>query len=225
MCVCVRAQRDVNTAGFKPNLQTNLAPVLATAVKAQLGLTTTTPAAAAAPDAAPSAANGTGSKGAAADAPASAKHHALLLELLSSQLGVAPSSIVDFELHVCDVQPGMLGGARDEFVFAGRLDNLAMSYVALQVGDWGAGGQLCRGTRGDGALDLAKDAAVLCVQSLIDSTSGAGALAEETGVRSVALFDHEEVGSDSAQVRGSDLRHGGWGAHRRSAFLFLPVRA
>jgi len=32
--------------------------------------------------------------------PESAKHHALLLEMVSEQLGVKPSDIVDFELNV-----------------------------------------------------------------------------------------------------------------------------
>ncbi|KAG2490499.1 hypothetical protein HYH03_011122 [Edaphochlamys debaryana] len=149
--LAIHLQRDIHTAGFKPNLQSNFAPMLATQVKTQL--------------LAP--AHG------AAGAPAASKHQPLLLEMLASELGVSPEAIVDFELHVCDVQPGVLGGAHGEFVFAGRLDNLAMSYVALQ--------------------------------SLIDSTPDAASLAEETGVRAIALFDHEEVGSESAQGAGGPV--------------------
>ena len=42
--------------------------------------------------------------------------------------------IVDFELQVCDVQPSVIGGAAREFIYSGRLDNLASSFCALRVG-------------------------------------------------------------------------------------------
>lgn len=42
-------------------------------------------------------------------------------------------------------------------------------------------------------------------QALINATSSDCSLEEETGVRMVALFDHEECGSNSAQGAGSPV--------------------
>ena len=38
------------------------------------------------------------------------RHHPALLRVLAQTLGVAPTDIVDFDLNVCDTQPGTIGG-------------------------------------------------------------------------------------------------------------------
>lgn len=99
-------------------------------------------------------------------------HHPALPALLAAELGCAADEIQDFELQLCDTQPATLGGAFDEFVYSGRLDNLASCYTSLRA---------------------------------FLAASTPASLAGETGVRMVAHFDHEEVGSASAQGAASPV--------------------
>ena len=38
------------------------------------------------------------------------KHHSVLVKRLAQEVGCKPEDIVDFELNVCDTQPGVIGG-------------------------------------------------------------------------------------------------------------------
>ncbi|CAI5939315.1 unnamed protein product [Closterium sp. NIES-64] len=193
--LAIHLDRNVNTDGFKPNAETHLVPVLATHIKAQLRANNGAAApsngagsgsggrlgaaeggAAAAAAAArvngktigTGSSNGSGGGGGTGNGNGSAEHHPLLLELLAEQLSCSPSAILDFELNVCDTQRSVAGaGGAGEFIFSGRLDNLACCYTALQA--------------------------------LIDAEG----LQEERGVRVVALFDNEEVGSESVSGAAS----------------------
>ncbi|KAL9272590.1 putative aspartyl aminopeptidase [Drosera capensis] len=152
--LAIHLDRGVND-GFKPNTQSHLVPILATAIKGELNkdATENEPVGKAKSD--------------------NQKHHPLLLKHLANYAGCDADNICDFELQACDTQPSIIGGAMKEFVFSGRLDNLCMSFCSLKA--------------------------------LIDATSSESSLEDETGVRLVALFDHEEVGSNSAQGAGSPV--------------------
>ena len=135
--LAIHLLRDIDTAGFKPNYQTNLVPLLATAARNQLEKPSP-PAPSPPPSTSPAEPSSDPAAAPPAPCPApdkanEAKHHAVLLTLLSDSLACSPADIVDFELQLCDVQPGVVGGINDEFVFSGRLDNLCMSYVSLQA--------------------------------------------------------------------------------------------
>ena len=149
--LAIHLQRELADKGFAPNKQAHVVPVLASRVAAVAN---------------------EGGGGGALPTP---KHHPALLAAVADAAGVPVESIVDFDLNVCDTQRGAIGGAYNEFVFVGRLDNLAMTYVA--------------------------------VTALIDAFgTGAGdALDKEPAVAAVALFDHEEVGSASAQGAGGPV--------------------
>ncbi|KAI0352854.1 aspartyl aminopeptidase [Trametes cingulata] len=60
-------------------------------------------------------------------------HHSVLFELLSEHLSVSPEYIHDFELHLYDTQPAVLGGLKNEFVFSPRMDNQFSSFAAVEA--------------------------------------------------------------------------------------------
>jgi aspartyl aminopeptidase len=72
-----------------------------------------------------------------------------------------------------DTQKSCIGGLNNELIFSARLDNLMMSFCALQ--------------------------------GLLHSVSSPSALHNDHTIRLIALFDHEEIGSLSAQGADSNL--------------------
>eukprot|EP00462_Mataza_sp_D1_P018643 CAMPEP_0175139328 /NCGR_PEP_ID=MMETSP0087-20121206/10841_1 /TAXON_ID=136419 /ORGANISM="Unknown Unknown, Strain D1" /LENGTH=476 /DNA_ID=CAMNT_0016422325 /DNA_START=42 /DNA_END=1472 /DNA_ORIENTATION=- len=120
--LAIHLNREIYDKGFKPNKEDHCVPVIASAIKQALSDTGEQP---------PSAKK---QKTEAADSKQDSQdHHQVLLQLLAAELGVHAQQIHDFELSVYDTQPSALGGAYDEFVNSGRLDNLCMSYVCLRA--------------------------------------------------------------------------------------------
>ncbi|KAL4576745.1 hypothetical protein LXL04_012844 [Taraxacum kok-saghyz] len=142
--LAIHLDRNVNKDGFKPNLETHLNPLLAT--------------------------RHDDSSVDSKDKNNKDYHHPLLMQILSEELGCEIDEIASIELNICDTQPSCLGGANNEFIFSGRLDNLASSFCALRA--------------------------------LVDSSTPVD-LSDEHTIRMVALFDNEEVGSDSVQGAGA----------------------
>lgn len=89
--------------------------------------------------------------------------HDGLQSLVATELGVAKDAIVQLDLMLYDTVRPTTAGARNEFIFSARLDNLAM-----------------------------------CHASTTAIIKAAGAAEAGSVVPVVALFDHEEVGSESA---------------------------
>jgi aspartyl aminopeptidase len=86
-----------------------------------------------------------------------------VVSLCAREAGVPREQVVGSDLMLYDVVPPTIAGAKDEFVFSGRLDNLAMSHAATAA-----------------------------------LTAAAADLEAGSAVGIIALFDHEEVGSESA---------------------------
>ncbi len=108
-------------------------------------------------------------------------HDVLLRELLLTAPGAAGNStVIASDLSLYDMQRPSLGGIHGEFVQSARLDNLFMSFSAIQS----LVDSLSQEERQEGSSSCSKE----------DST-----------VRMAILFDHEEVGSGSASGACSTL--------------------
>lgn len=111
--IAIHLHREMNEK-FEVNKENHLVPILATSVHEQLETGTKSTA-------------DVLENGKQAD-----KHHPVLIKLLTEELKVAADDILDFELCLADAVHGTLGGAFEEFIFSGRLDNLHSCYAALQ---------------------------------------------------------------------------------------------
>ncbi|KAF2461562.1 aspartyl aminopeptidase-like protein [Lineolata rhizophorae] len=104
------------------------------------------------------------------------RHHAYVVELIAREAGARPEDVLDFEMVLYDTQKAAIGGLNDELIFSARLDNLMMSFCGLQG----------------------------LIESL-GSSAGGAKLDRDPSIRLLALFDHEEIGSTTAQGADSNL--------------------
>ena len=56
-----------------------------------------------------------------------------LVKLIAKELRVKEDEILDFDLYLYEYEKGMIIGAEEEFISAGRLDNLAMVHAGLEA--------------------------------------------------------------------------------------------
>lgn len=123
--IAIHLMRDHNEK-FSPNKETNVCPVLATAVQSKLagGLANAVQPKPTGSESEPCESSET--------TPLSQKdkHQPLLVQLLCDELKVKPDQLIDFDLHLADTQPATIGGILEEFIFSPRLDNLLNAYTA-----------------------------------------------------------------------------------------------
>ena len=100
----------------------------------------------------------------------------VLLKLISEELKVEKADILDFDLYLYDTTPACTFGLHQEFISAGRLDDLSMVHAALE------------------ALLTSKDA---------DGNDGECEQYIPEVTQVMAIFDNEETGSQTKQGAGS----------------------
>ena len=103
--------------------------------------------------------------------------HQCLMHLVAENLGLTEDDeVLDMELQLIDTQPSAIGGAKDEFILSGRLDNLCSSFQSVRA-----------------LIDASSEA------------NGNPSSDFHKNIQVILLFDHEEVGSSSTQGAGSSM--------------------
>ena len=57
----------------------------------------------------------------------------LLIKIITDELGIKASDILDFDLYLYDVTPACTFGVHNEFISSGRLDDLSMVFAGLEA--------------------------------------------------------------------------------------------
>jgi aspartyl aminopeptidase len=60
------------------------------------------------------------------------RHHPYIVEIIAEHAGVDVEDVVDFEMVLYDTQKSCIGGINNELIFSARLDNLGMTYCAVE---------------------------------------------------------------------------------------------
>lgn len=60
------------------------------------------------------------------------RHHPYIVDIIAEHAGVAVEDVVDFEMVLYDTQKSCIGGINNELIFSPRLDNLGMTYCAVE---------------------------------------------------------------------------------------------
>ncbi len=101
----------------------------------------------------------------------------LLINIISEEIGVEKDAILDFDLYLYDTTPACTFGLHDEFISAGRLDDLSMVHAGL--------------------------AALLMNNSESEMQNETVQKSNAKTTKVLAIFDNEETGSQTKQGAGS----------------------
>ena len=97
----------------------------------------------------------------------------MLMQVITKELGVEASEVLDFDLYLYDTTPAMTVGVHDEFISAGRLDDLSMVHAGLEA----------------------------LLHEELTSKKEERRIPAATNI--LAIFDNEETGSQTKQGAGS----------------------